>query len=103
MKKMLLYLLLIACFEAEAQVFNNEWIDFNKTYYKFKVGSNGLRRIPQATLAAAGLGSVPAEHFQLWRNGSEVPVYTSVPTGGLGATDYIEFWGQMNDGSPDRA
>ncbi|MCW3074941.1 MAG: hypothetical protein JWP69_2010 [Flaviaesturariibacter sp.] len=103
MKKILFCLLLIACFGAEAQVYNNEWIDFDKTYYKFKVGGNGLRRIPQTTLAAAGLGTVPAEHFQLWRNGAEVPIYTSATTGGLGANGYIEFWGQMNDGSPDRA
>jgi hypothetical protein len=103
MKKILCSLVIFFALEATAQVYNNEWIDFTKTYYKFKVGSDGLRRLPQTTLAAAGLGAVPAEHFQLWRNGKEVPIYTSVATGTLGSSDYIEFWGQMNDGAPDRS
>ena len=28
-------------------------------------------------------------------------IYTSVQTGVLGAADYVEFWGEMNDGKPD--
>lgn len=102
MKKLLLGLLLIAGFIAKAQVYNNEWIDYSKTYYKFKVGRTGLYRIPQSVLSGAGLGSTPAEEFQLWRNGQQVPVYTSVATGTLSSNDYIEFWGEMNDGRPDR-
>ena len=102
MKKLLFCLLLLAGFTVNAQVYNNEWIDYSKTYYKFKVGKTGLHRIPQTTLAAAGLGNTPAEHFQLWRNGVEVPIYTSVQTGSLYTTDYIEFWGEMNDGKPDK-
>jgi hypothetical protein len=101
MKKLLACILVFAGLQAGAQVYNNEWIDFGKTYYKFKVGADGLYRIPQGTLAAAGLGSVSAEQFQLWRNGAEVPLYTSVQSGTLGAADYIEFWGKMNDGLPD--
>jgi hypothetical protein len=85
---------------AHAQ-FNNEWIDFSKTYYKFRIGSSGIFRIPAATLQAAGLAATPAEHFQLWRNGEEVPLYTSTPTGLLGTSGFIEFLGKMNDGSVD--
>ena len=84
-----------------AQTYNNEWINFSNTYYKFKVGSNGLYRIPQSVLATAGMGNVPVQNFQLFRNGKEVPIYTSAASGTLGNTDYIEFWGQMNDGAPD--
>src|SRR5215217_4699461 len=102
MKKLLLGLLLITSFIAKAQVYNNEWIDYSKTYYKFKVGRTGLYRIPQSLLFSAGLSSTPAEHFQLWRNGKQVPIYTSVPSGALSSSDYIEFWGQMNDGKPDK-
>ena len=101
MKKLLFVLLVILGFAAEAQVYNNEWIDYSKTHYKFKVGRTGLYRIPQSTLASVGLGSTPAEQFKLWRNGVEVPIYTSKTTGAFGASDYIEFWGQMNDGTPD--
>lgn len=102
MKKLLFCLLLLTGFVAKGQVYNNEWIDYAKTYYKFKVGKNGLFRIPQATLATAGLGSVSAEQFQLWRNGVQVPIYTSIASGALSGSDYIEFWGEMNDGKPDK-
>lgn len=103
MRRILLVLLLALGFYTQAQVYNNEWIDYNKTYYKFKVGKTGLYRISQAVLAGAGLSSVPAEQFQLWRNGQQIPIYTSIPSGPFGASDYIEFWGEMNDGKPDNA
>lgn len=104
MKKNLLVLLLLTGYLAGAQPYNynNEWIDYNKTYYKFKIAATGIYRIAQPVLATAGLGSVPAEHFQLWRNGQEIPLYTTVQTGMLSASDYLEFWGEMNDGKPDR-
>lgn len=102
MKKLLFGLLLTYGFVSKAQVYNNEWIDYSKTYYKFKLGKNGVYRISQSVLASAGLGSAPAEQFQLWRNGVQVPVYTSVASGSFSGSDYIEFWGVMNDGKPDR-
>jgi len=107
MKRFLLKVLIIAGMIALhncnllAQPYNNEWINYNNTYYKFKVGATGLYRISQATLTSIGLGSIPAEQFQLWRNGKEVPLYTTVQTGPFGNNDYIEFWGEMNDGQAD--
>src|ERR1700757_1716637 len=103
MKRIILLLLICTGFLAKAQVYNNEWIDYNKTYYKFKIGPTGLYRIPQALISSIGLGSVPAENFQLWRNGQEIPLFTSVPSGPLGGSDYLEFWGEMNDGKADKA
>jgi hypothetical protein len=101
-RRILLVLLLIATLGVNAQ-YNNEWIDYNKTYYKFKVGTTGLYRISSAVLQTAGLGSTPAQNYQLWRNGVQVPIYTSVSSGLLGASDYLEFYGEMNDGKPDLA
>ncbi|HWB25209.1 MAG TPA: C25 family cysteine peptidase [Chitinophagaceae bacterium] len=94
--------------------YNNEWIDYSKTYYKFKVGTfgtdfegspvkKGVVRIAKAALTSAGLGSVPVEQLQLWRNGQEIPMYTSKASGILGDADYIEFWGEAEDGKPDNA
>jgi len=102
MKRILFWSLFLLTGFAQAQPFNNEWIDYNKTYYKFSVGSDGLYRISQSVLSGIGLGSTPAEQFQLWRNGEQVPLFTSVATGAMGASDYIEFWGRMNDGRPDK-
>jgi hypothetical protein len=103
MKKILsASIILLLAFNSNAQL-NNSWIDYSKTYYKFRLEKDSLTRIYQPILAAAGLGSVPAENFQLWRNGKQVRIFTSVPTGTLGSNDFIEFWGEMNDGKPDKA
>jgi len=105
MKRILLTLLIaVSGMFATAQTsfpYNNEWIDYSKTYYKFYVGHTGLYRISQTALTAIGIGNIPAEQFQLWRNGREVPLFTSVPSGALGSGDFIEFWGEKNDGLPD--
>src|SRR5215467_319424 len=98
MKRILLFLLLCTGLAAKSQLYNNEWIDYSKTYYKFKIGPTGLYRISETALNSIGLGTIPAENFQLWRNGQQVPLYTSVASGPLGATDYLEFWGELNDG-----
>src|ERR1700736_1133667 len=93
MKNFFTIVLLLMGLGLSAQSYNNEWIDFSKTYYKFKVGVTGLQRIPQSVLAGAGLGSVPVQNFQLFRNGQEVPIYTTASSGVLGGSDYIEFLG----------
>lgn len=102
MKKFFTLLLLLFALRAGAQQFNNEWINYNQTYYKFKVSATGLYRIPQATLNAAGIGSIDVQNFELWRNGKQVPFYPSVPSGPLPANGYLEFWGKQNDGEPDK-
>lgn len=110
-----LYLLLFCAFAkcAFAQSYQNEWIDYNKTYYKFKVGpfgydvvgapvKNGVVRITQPALAAAGLANIPAEQFQLWKDGQEVTLYISKSSGILSPCDYIEFWGEIANGKADK-
>ncbi|PZP51404.1 MAG: hypothetical protein DI598_03345 [Pseudopedobacter saltans] len=91
------------CFVGTAQQYNNEWIDYSKTYYKFKVGTTGLYRITYATLQSLGLSTTPANQFQLWRNGQVVPIYLSNTdeNTAMSSSDYIEFWGKQNDGQPD--
>ncbi len=102
MKKFALTILLsVVYLLGYSQQFNNEWIDFSKTYYKFKIATSGVYRITATDLNAAGLANEPAQNFQLWRNGKQVPVYTSVATGPLGG-GYIEFYGLQNDGTLDR-
>lgn len=103
MKKFLIFIVLVLITHvAVSQSYYNEWIDYNKTYYKFKVGSTGVYRINNNDLTAIGLASEPAQSFQLWRNGKEVPLYTSAATGALGPAGFLEFWGEKNDGVSDR-
>ncbi len=101
MRKIIIALFILAGTVAKAQL-NNSWIDYNKTYYKFKVSKNGLQHINQSLLSSLGLSNTPAEYFQLWRNGEQVRLYTSVPSGPFSNNDYIEFLGKRNDGVPDK-
>ena len=100
MKKILLPFLLLLCVQLQAQ-YNNNWIDYNKTYYKFSVGGDGLYRISQSAIQAAGMGATNADHFQLWRNGQQVQLYTTTTGAPLSTGGYIEFFGRANDGKPD--
>jgi hypothetical protein len=101
-----IFLFVFLCFFLQGKLiaqYNNEWIDYTKTYYKLKVGVNGLYRISSATLRSVGLQNANAEEFQLWRNGKQVPLFISNSIGLLGANDFIEFYGLMNDGKADAA
>ncbi len=104
MKKVFVHIaLLIASFNSVYGQLNNEWIDYGKTYYKFQVAADGMHRIAKSTLDSWGIGNNQAQHFQLWRNGAEVPLYTSSANGVLSSDGFIEFIGRKNDGRPDRA
>ncbi len=102
MKKFLLPVLVFFTAAGFSQPATNSWINYSNTYYKFYVAKDGIYRIGQSTLNTAGLGGIPAEQFQLWHNGEEQTIYTSVASGILGSSDYIEFWGVMNDGKMDK-
>src|SRR6187402_2597539 len=102
LKLMVTALIVLMTSVSFAQTYNNEWIDFSKTYYKFKVINNSVHRITPATLATVGLINVDVRDFQLFRNGKEVPIYTSVASGPLPANGYIEFLGEKNDGKADK-
>ena len=51
---------IFCCTISIAQPYKNEWINYNKTYYKFAVKDQGLFRISKATLNNLGLGNVNA-------------------------------------------
>ncbi len=100
--KRLLFIIFVFAYATGYGQASNSWVDHSKTYYKFSIGKDSLYRIPYSTLTGLGLGNVPSEQFQLWRNGEEQPLYITKSIGILGAADYIEFWGRMNDGKIDK-
>ena len=77
----------------------NNWIDFSKTYYKFQTDQDGLHRISYASLTATDLPLNGGE-FQLFYKGQQIPIYVTT-NGAFGSSDYIEFYGQENDGTFD--
>ncbi len=77
----------------------NEWINHNQSYYKIKVGDDALYRISFDALQKTNLPLTP-DGFQLYRNGQQVPIYIS-SSDNLLEGDYIEFYGQKNNGDFD--
>ena len=87
-----------------AQSYGNEWINFNQRYYKVKVASDGIHRIAYADLISAGLpvNSVDPRRMQLFHRGEELAIHIEGEHDArFDNTDYIEFYGQKNDGFLD--
>ncbi|MBX2967178.1 MAG: hypothetical protein KF845_13620 [Cyclobacteriaceae bacterium] len=99
-----LFLAVFALFlQANAQV-GNEWIQFNQFYYKIPVAQDGLYRVTYSDLQLAGfpVGSVDPRRLQLFHRGIEQAIYIEGEADAVfHATDYIEFFGRKNDGTPD--
>ena len=87
--------------QLNAQVFSNSWINFNNTYFKFKVGSDDIYRINKTKLDSLGFSNVTGNQFAIFREGVEIPIRTST-NGVFGANDYIEFFGRKADGKIDK-
>ena len=88
MKRILLCIIdLLLGFLRKAQVYNNEWIDYNKTYYKFKVGATGLVPYYSANTCFNRTWELLLQNnFNFGETGKQIPIYTSVPTGPLGGS-----------------
>ncbi|MGL5891427.1 MAG: hypothetical protein ACRC3B_16170, partial [Bacteroidia bacterium] len=112
MKRLLPILLftLTALAGLQAQPFGNEWISYGQRYIKVSVTRTGIHRIDSAALAAAvqptgtALSSIDPRNIQLFRRGQEQYIFISGESDGqFNGTDFIEFYGQLNDGAPDSA
>ncbi len=85
--------------------YGNEWINYTQTYYKIPVVEEGLYRITPAQLQAGGFPtSIDPRTIQVFHRGQEQAIRVQGEADGvLNPTDYVEFYGQGNDGLPDRA
>jgi len=86
------------------QDYGSEWIDYDKTYFKINVAEEGIYRISYADLINAGfpVASVDPRRIQMFHRGEE----QAIVVGGQGdavfnTSDYIEFYGNENDGTLD--
>jgi hypothetical protein len=80
--------------------FGNEWIDFSRTYYKFKVAEDGIYRIPAAHLQLSGinLGQIAHENIQIFHQGQEIPIHIELNNGNI---EFIELYAFKNRGFLD--
>ena len=80
----------------------NEWIRYDKPYYKFSVDADGVYRISTAVLEAAGISSEAiGSTFRLYSMGRQVPIFVSTDNT-FGSGDFIEFYGYKNRSEMDR-
>jgi hypothetical protein len=102
MKKILLFSLLFSLnFCYQAQNFGNEWINYDQSYYDFKVYKEGIYRIDYQTLANSGINTnlFSSANMQLFGREKEQAIF--VVDGGdnnFGPGDYFLFYANKNDG-----
>ncbi|WP_276365676.1 C25 family cysteine peptidase [Chryseolinea sp. H1M3-3] len=95
-------ILIIVSLKSVAQV-GNEWIDFNQVYFKIPVAKEGIYRLNFADLQAAGFPvNTNPKRIQLFHRGIEQAIFVEGEDDTqFDPTDFIEFYGQKNDGTLD--
>lgn len=87
---------------AHAQApYGHEWIRTTQSYLRLGVTQDGWYRLNVADLQKQGLNlsKIPAQSLQLYRRGQQVAILVKGEEDGrLDSTDYVEFYGQRNDG-----
>ncbi|MFY0606284.1 MAG: hypothetical protein JXR10_06185 [Cyclobacteriaceae bacterium] len=93
---------ILSAFQGFGQVYGNEWIDEAKSYYRIRVLEDGIYRVSASELQQAGLpvNSIAVNRYQMFRRGVEQAIIAQDDDGD-GRVDYIEFYGQANDGDLD--
>ncbi len=81
-----------------------DWVKLNQTYLQIKVAKDGIYRIqvPLITQHFGNVSNLNAAGFQIFRRGKEQAIYVNSGNDNfLDGNDYIDFFGQMNDGSTE--
>ncbi|MFH1004696.1 MAG: C25 family cysteine peptidase [Bacteroidota bacterium] len=87
-----------------SQPYWNEWINYSQKYYRIPVTQNGIYRLDFITLTNAGIpvSSINPKKLQLFFRGNEQYIYVKGENDNVfNSTDYIEFYGQYNNGDLD--
>jgi hypothetical protein len=99
--KIIFLFFILLSFEASAQNYANDWINYNQSYYKIKVWNNGVYRINYNTLVQTipEITNVDPRSFQIFGRGEEQHIYVEGESDGIfNEGDFVEFYGQRNDG-----
>ena len=98
---LLTFLLGFFSIQSFAQTFGNEWIKYDKTYFKFNIYREGVYKIDHQTLVNSGVNTAlfSSANIQLFGRDKEQPIY--MVDGGdnvFGPGDYFLFYANKNDG-----
>lgn len=104
-KALLTILLLLTCkYSFSQQIYGNEWIKPNLTYYTLKTIQNGIYKIDYNQLASKlnNVASINPKFIKVFKNGVEQAIYISGEADlKLDPSDYILLYGAQNDGNLD--
>ncbi|MDO6439470.1 C25 family cysteine peptidase [Cyclobacterium sp. 1_MG-2023] len=84
---------------------SNDWLNYDRDYYKIPTSSDGIYRLSYTTLSASGLSvdDLDPREIKVYHRGEEVSVYISgQEDGSFDQNDYLEFIGKRNDGTLDK-
>ena len=87
-----------------AQIYGNEWIVSNQSYFKLKTAATGMYRVTYADLVAANvpIGTVNPKFIQLFHRGVEQNIIIQGEAdGSFDPADALYFYGEINDGTMD--
>ncbi len=102
--KRLAFGLFLISFSASGQ-YANSWINFNQQYYKVSVSKEGIYTLTYSDLQSANfpVNSVDPRLIKLYHRGTEQAIFVQGEADAVfNATDFIEFYGQKNDGTLDK-
>ncbi len=83
------------------QQFGNEWINYDQSYYSFKIVNDGVYRLDHDALVAAGIpvASFQSDNIQIFGKEREVPLLISDNgDNSIDPGDYVLFYAEKNDG-----
>jgi hypothetical protein len=83
----------------------NSWINFNQSYYKVLVSKEGIYKLTYSDLQSANfpVNSVDPRLIKLYHRGTEQAIFIQGEEDAVfDASDFIEFYGQKNDGTLDK-
>lgn len=100
-------LVLILCWGVSHAQYSNSWINFSQAYYKLKIAKDGIYRLGYQDLKDAGVpvDGIDPRLLQLYHRGKEQAIlfqHNQRPADGVFQSgEYLEFFGQRNDGTLD--
>ncbi|HZY82180.1 MAG TPA: C25 family cysteine peptidase [Cyclobacteriaceae bacterium] len=104
------FLLLFTCLSSACFAqYTNDWVSYNQPYYKISVATTGIYRLTYDQLQQAGVpvNSIDPRLIQVYHRGKEQAIYfkhdQSPADSKFDATEFLEFYGQRNDGTLDAA
>ena len=101
-KLLLTFIIVLLALGANAQTYGNEWVDYTKSHFKIKIGEEGIYRLTYDNLNNVGfpVSSIDPRRIQLYHRGIEVAIFVNGENDAVfNTTDYIDFYGQANDGT----